>query len=484
MRLLDSLSQTVFERTDPPASHRVPKPRAAVRRKPDVVNAQPTDLMKPIVLVLFAQEYDDLALAPLEAQHHEYEYVREGFDLFTFPENARLLWFDVERFVTLLAHKYRDRQIAAVVSTQEQFGALTASLLALRLGLPSTPLKALLTAQHKYLARQIHRQTLPEHVPPFCGFRYDADVFKAVTIDYPIFVKPVKAAFSVLAKRCKDEAALRAHLKFRVWEKIIIKRLTFPFRRVSSKHLDCDIDADCFIAEGCVDGALQVCVDGYAHAGEVHVLGTVDSVMYPGTTSFMRFEYPSQLSAEHVAKLESVAKRAVEAIGFTHGLFNVELFFDLNSERITIIEINPRMAGQFSDLYERVDGKSLWALELELALGKTPTFPRRNGQFGSAASFVFREFGEAVKHAPSAIEQGWLSRTYPDARLFLDLKHATSRARETKWLGNYRYALVHMGGRDHDDLMARFGNVCEHLDFDGNALPEAPSRWQVLRRSF
>ena len=481
---MDSLGQTVFERTNPPASPCVAKPQAADGRKLDVATAHPTALMKPIVLVLFAQEYDELALASLEATHAEYEFVREGFDLFTFPENARLLWFDVERFVTNLAHKYRDRRIAAVTSTQEQFGALTASLLAVRLGLPSTPLKALLTAQHKYLARQIHRESLPEHVPPFCGFRYDADVSKAVTIKYPIFVKPVKAAFSVLAKRCKDEAALREHLKFRVWEKIIIKRLTSPFRRVSSKHLDCEIDADCFIAEGCVDGALQVCVDGYAHAGEVHVLGTVDSVMYPGTTSFMRFEYPSQLSAEHVAKLESVAKRAVEAIGFTHGLFNVELFFDPKTERITIIEINPRMAGQFSDLYERVDGKSLWALELDLALGKTPTFPHREGKFGSAASFVFREFSDAIKHAPPADEQGWLTRTYSDARLFLDLKHATSRARETKWLGNYRYALVHMGGKDHDDLMARFGNVCEHLDFDGKTLPEAPSRWQILRRSF
>ena len=460
------------------------KPQATDGRTDKGVQHSLIAPMKPIVLVLFTQEYDELALASLEVTHGGYEFVREGFDLFTFPENARLLWFDVERFVARLAHKYRDRQVAAVTSTQEQFGALSASLLSARLELPGTPLKSLLTAQHKYLARQIHSEVLPEHVPPFCGFRYDADIAKAVTINYPIFVKPVKAAFSVLAKRCKDEAALRAHLKFRVWEKIIIKRLTWPFRRVSSRHLDCPIDADCFIAEGCIDGALQVSVDGYAHRGEVHVLGTVDAVMYPGTTSFMRFEYPSQLAAEHVAKLQSVAKRAVQAIGFTHGLFNVELFFDPKTKRITIIEINPRMAGQFSDLYERVDGKSLWALELELALGKTPSFPHREGQFGSAASFVFREFADAIKHAPSVDEQSWLTRTYPDARLFLDLKHATSRARETKWLGSYRYALVHMGGGDHDDMMTRFGNVCEHLDFDGRALPEVPTRWQILRRSF
>jgi len=440
--------------------------------------------LKPLILVLFAQEYDELGLDPLIAGHDDYEFVREGFDFFTFPQNARILWFDVERFVDELAHKYRDRRVAAVVSTHEQFGALAASLLTAKLGLPGTPLKALLTAQHKFLARQIHSRALPDHVPPFCGFRYDADIKRAVTIDYPIFVKPVKAAFSVLAKRCADEAALREHLRFRLWEKIIIKRLTWPFRRVSRKHLDCEIDADCFIAEGCVDDALQVCVDGYAHGGRVNILGTVDSVMYPGTSAFMRFEYPSRLDADVVARLEDIARRAVEAIGFTHGLFNVELFYQPASGRITIIEINPRMAGQFSDLYERVDGKSLWSLELDLALGRTPRFPHREGRFGAASSFVFREFGDAVKQAPPAEQQGWLTATYPDARLFLDLKHSTSRERETKWLGNYRYALVHMGGTDHDDMMARFDNVCEHLDFDVGPAGAKPSLWQRLQRSF
>lgn len=443
--------------------------------------------MKPLILVLFAQEYDELGLDPLLASHDDYDFVREGFDFFTFPQNARILWFDVERFVDQLARKYRNRHVASVVSTHEQFGALAASLLTAKLGLPGTPLKALLTAQHKFLARQIHQRALPDHVPPFCGFRYDADIARAVTIDYPIFVKPVKAAFSVLAKRCADEAALREHLRFRLWEKIIIKRLTWPFRRVSKKHLDCEIDADCFIAEGCVDGALQVCVDGYAHGGKVNILGTVDSVMYPGTSAFMRFEYPSRLHADVVARLEHVARRAVEAIDFTHGLFNVELFYQPKSGRITIIEINPRMAGQFSDLYERVDGKSLWSLELDLALGRTPLFPYREGRFGSAASFVFREFGDAVKQAPPVEQQGWLAANYPDAKLFLDLKHSTSRARETKWLGNYRYALIHLGGRDHDDMMARFDDVCQHVSFDADA-SSAPrpalSLWQKLRRSF
>ena len=83
-------------------------------------------------------------------------------------------------------------------------------------------------------------------------------------------------------------------------------------------------------------------------------------------------------------------------------------------------------------------------------------------------------------------QQRWLTATYPDARLFLDLKHSTSRARETKWPGNYRYALIHGWARDHDDMMARL-QTCEHLDFDAkpretnNPMAKTAKIFQPLR---
>ena len=35
-----------------------------------------------------------------------------------------------------------------------------------------------------------------------------------------------------------------------------------------------------------------------------------------------------------------------------------------------------------------------------------------------------------------------------------------------KWLGSYRYAVLNMGGRDHNDLLARHDDVCKHLAFE------------------
>ena len=38
--------------------------------------------------------WDDAALASVPAMREEFDVVREGFDLFRFPENANILWFD------------------------------------------------------------------------------------------------------------------------------------------------------------------------------------------------------------------------------------------------------------------------------------------------------------------------------------------------------------------------------------------------------
>ncbi len=40
------------------------------------------------ILVLFAQEWDRLALAD-PALNHRFEFIHRGFDLFQFPENAQ-----------------------------------------------------------------------------------------------------------------------------------------------------------------------------------------------------------------------------------------------------------------------------------------------------------------------------------------------------------------------------------------------------------
>ena len=222
------------------------------------------------------------------------------------------------------------------------------------------------------------------------------------------------------------------------------------------------------MGEGLIDG-VQINVDGWMDRGTIGFFGIVDAVMFPGTTAFRRFEYPSRLPAPARQAAFAVAERTIRALGFDHGAFNVEMFWQPATGAFRIIEVNPRLAAQFGDLYEKVDGTSPYDVLADLAVGRAPRWTHGRGAFGAAASFVFREFNGAVKVAPERAQTDWLAKAYPDARMQTFIKRGNSRWRETKWLGSYRYAIVNLGGRDRQDLFHRFDQVCGNLAFERTA---------------
>jgi hypothetical protein len=438
--------------------------------------------MRPKLLFLFPECWDRSALHGAAALRGQFEIVCEGFDLFRFPENARILWFDARRYIDRLARKYRRAGIAGVISTNEQYGALIAARLAREFGLPGTDPLAVVRAQHKILARQSIGAALPDASPRYTAIPWTIGQAEAAELPYPLFVKPVKAAYSVLARRIDRPAELCRHLRFGPWEKHIIRRLVKPFDDLM-RDLVADsgvCDAHHLIGEEPLEG-VQVNVDGYVHRGAVHCPGVVDSVMYPGTIAFQRFEYPSRMPEAVQHELMHVARKAIEAIGFDHGMFNVELFWRPRDGAISVIEINPRLAAQFADLYEKVDGTNPYQVLADLALGRTPRWVARAGRYGAAASFVLREFDGATKVAPRPTEIRWLATTHPDARLQTFIKRGQSRSREMKWLGSYRYATVNLGGRDRDDLLRRYDAICANLSFERPRRPAPGNPLAALR---
>ncbi|MDX1377015.1 MAG: ATP-grasp domain-containing protein, partial [Burkholderiales bacterium] len=424
-----------------------------------------------------AQEWDRLALAD-RALGERFEFVYAGFDLFRFPENARLLTFDVRRDIERLVAWARRCGVCAVISPNEHFGVLMAAVIAQRLGLPGPDPKAVLTAQHKYYARAALEHALPETNPRFAVFPH-AFRDSELPLAFPFFVKPVKATFSVLARRVDTPAELRRHLRLRPFERYLVDRLLRPFNDLLAERGDAAIDAYHLLGEGLVEG-LQVNVDGYAERGRIRILGIVDELMYPGTHAFNRFEYPSSLPPEVQARLRDVARRAIRAVGFDHGLFNVELAYDPRGGTIRVIEINPRVASQFVTLYDWVDGTRFYELMLDLALGETPRLDRCAPLHRCAASFVLRSFdGRAVRPAPSRAQIARVAERHPDARLMLYLKRGADLAREMKWLGSHRYAVVNVGGEDRAGLYARYRDIRAMLGFERHAEPEPAPMWSA-----
>ena len=436
---------------------------------------------RPRSLILFSYDWDQIAFSRLAAR---WPHVSAGFDLFRFPSNARLAWFDMQRFVALWAWRARRQGLEAVVSHHEQFGALAAALLAERMGWPGTPVKAVLACQHKLYAREVLERVCPQVNPRFK--RLDCAYGDSVPggLSYPAFIKPVKAAFSVLARTVHSQADLQAHTRFGAWELWVIRHLVEPFERVVRERLPEAGTAHSLMLEEPVC-APQYCLDGYVLQGELRRLGVVDVAMYPGTQAFMRFDYPSRLPAAVIERATDVARRFLSAIGFTHGLFNMEFFHDPLTDALTVIEFNPRLASQFSDLYRRVDGIDLHEAGLALAHGEDPAaLPRVAPSAGAAASFVYRLFDPSgIAHQPDDSRRRAFELAYPDALLMAFPKSADSVARDFKWLGSYRYGIAHLGGADPDDLRRRcedasrlIGWRAPYADLHPSSDPHAPAQ--------
>ena len=414
------------------------------------------------ILVLFAKDWDRLEFSRPEYRGR-YEFIFEGFDLFSFPGNARLLSFDVFAYINALARRFRRERIDGIVSNNEQFGAVIAAVLAEKLGLPGNDPRAVITAQHKFYARTQYARIAPEASPRFAAFPYALPTRGDFPFEFPCFVKPVKATYSVLARRVDRFEELKRHLSFWPFEKYIIKRLVKPFNDLMSWYTDCRIDTHHMIAEELLEG-VQLNLDGYVQEGRVHILGIIDANMYPGTQAFASFEYPSRIPAEARARMSTLAENIIAGIGYRHGFFNAEFVWNPDSGRISLIEVNPRMASQLAYLYEGVDGINLYRMNLELALGETPRLDREAPRFAHAASFALRKFdGKPLAAEPTREMLSQVSLAFPEARLMLYLKHGAALAREMKWLGSYRYAVLNMGAASADDLYRRYADMRAQL---------------------
>ena len=409
---------------------------------------------RPRIGLLFAYDHDGEGYA---RQAGRVEFDESGFDLFSWPSNWRLGWLDLKRYAALQARRARRRGWAGVSSQNEHYGALIAALVAEQAGLPGTPPEAILACQHKLHARRVLEAVAPEASIPAAELdaHYGGDIPQG--LPYPLFAKPVRAAFSVLARRVENHAELVAHTRFSWRELFVIRRLIDPFDRLARERLGAGVGTvHRLMLEPPVEAA-QYNLDGWVWQGRAHALGVVDAVMHPGTQAFMRWQMPSALPAAVQARALDVAQRFLAAVGFTQGLFNMEFFHDPATDRLSVIEFNPRLASQFSDLYLRCTGRDPHAMAIALALGQDPaSTPVVAPQGGAAASLVYRAFDASQAPAPaSPAALAALARAFPDGLLHTFFKQGHALERELKWLGSHRYATLHLHGDDAEHLRQR-----------------------------
>ena len=428
------------------------------------------------LLLLFQGTWEDECVEAMRAER-SVELWREGFESFGYPHVFRLLGFDARRYARRLAERYRGR-IDAVWSNDDAFGCLLAAMVARELGLPGADPAAIVRAQHKLLLRRSLAAALPEQAVPAAVLPWqladrrcrDPVAVAAAVAEagaaWPRFAKPVKGTFSALARKVDDERQLAAHLALPPLDRWLFTRLARPFQQLAGEVLPLPCGPDHVLLEQPLRGH-QVNVDGYAERGAVHVLGIVDEAMYPGEVQgarhFAGFTLPSRLPAAVQDEVARVATAAVRAIGYDHGLFNVELFV-LPDGAVRVIEINPRSAGQFATMYRAVLGIELERLALQLAAGlPVAELPRSAPRAAVAASFVFRRFDGRPGREPEPAERAWLQARHPDSRLWTEPCSARALRREYRWLGSHRHAVWNHAAADFPTLFRDGAEVAQRL---------------------
>jgi len=372
--------------------------------------------------------------------------------------------FDVLGFI--------EEQVAAgkaldgVFSSSDYPGAIAAGAISQRLGLPGSSPSRILASSHKYYSRIAQRDATPDSTPWFQLVDPKRPRGGASELHFPCFIKPVKGAFSVMSRRLDSWEDLESFLSKPSLGEFLI-HYVFMFNRLVRGLTDFELDGGYFIAEDLLRGRL-VTVEGYATGSSVEVLGIVDSVRHAGTMSFVRFDYPSSLSRRVQARMREVAISVVQGLGLKDTLFNIEMMYDLRRDRVFIIEVNPRMCGQFADLYEKVDGRSGYDVALALAVDEPPPEKRARTGYRFASSFTLRIFAPArLVEAPSAEEIAEIEKRFDGTRIWPEAAKG-DRLEDFESLEDgrsFRYAVVNLAAPDRDSLFQRFEEVRSALGY-------------------
>jgi hypothetical protein len=327
---------------------------------------------------------------------------------------------------------------SGVVGTKDQ-SALLAAVLAERRGLVGPSPRALLACQHKPTSRSIQRLVVPSATPAF------AILDGALPFRLPFFAKPVIGRLSQSAVRVDDAADLQSLVE--------VDDYVMRYGRIAAlagSHPDA---AHGFIAEELLSG-LEVTLEGYVHRGVVTTIGVTDSVKYPGTLSFERFEYPTTLSEEREAELSEVVVRLIPALGLDDAFFNVE-FFVPDDGPAQIIEVNGRLASQFAPLVHRLHGRSTYDALFSLVGGEDPAWDSRRPE-GVGVSYVVRVFEDALVEAVPEPEDDLEVLVRPGLRL------SEQGTNDTQ---SYRLAILYGVGETREEAVARCRERAAGLSF-------------------
>ncbi|WP_340105708.1 ATP-grasp domain-containing protein [Rhodohalobacter sp. 8-1] len=341
-------------------------------------------------------------------------------------------------------------------------------MLAREYNLPHLPLDALIKCEHKYLGRLEQEKIIPDKVPAFDIVNpFHSSPYESVSIDFPFWLKPIQSfasqlSFKIENKKDFDEALTVIRDK--------IHRFADPFNYVLDKvelpESIKGIDGYYCIAEEALPG-VQATVEGYVHNGNIDFIGAFDSKRHRHHETFFSYEYPANLDQKSIANIEKTSTKILKNFGYDNSSFNIEYFYDKDNDDFWILEINPRISQSHSDPFQKVDGAPNHKSMVEVALGESPEFPHRKGDFKVAAKFYYRVFDDGViTKVPGDDDLEAIRKEMPDMEIKIWVDEGV-RLSELHDQDSYSYKLasVYLGAENKKKLYDKRDRCFDLLNF-------------------
>ncbi len=351
-----------------------------------------------------------------------------------------------------------------------------AAVLHRKFGLPGPSLESVLRCEHKFWSRLEQAKIVPELVPRFCSIDpFRQDPLAEVDIAFPFWLKPVRAHSSHLGFHIAGEADFQAAIGE---IRNLLHRFAEPFNTLCAfaeiPPEVAPIDGYHCIAEEIISADEQCTLEGFVFEGGTQVYGIVDSLRDSDSSSFTSYRYPTDLPAQVQQRMIDVTGKVMQQIDYDGGPFNMEFFYQAESERLSLLEINARISKSHCPLFALVEGASHHEVAVNLAVGEKPRFPQGDGPFACAQKFMLRRFDNArVKAVPTEKQLDRLHQELPEAQLHIYVEPGDLLADlQDQDSYSYEYAVLFLGGQDQVELREKYQRCLQLLSFEFESVPE------------
>ena len=361
--------------------------------------------------------------------------------------------------------------VDAIVSYWDFPATLMLPILRQSAGLPTTSIESILRCEHKYWSRTVQREVAQEMIPRVVPFNpFDEEPLNQIDLDFPFWIKPVKAHSSILGFNIENRADFYAAIP-KIRERI--GRFSDPFNDIFQKadtpSKIAPINGNYCLAEEIISAKNQCTLEGYVFNGKTTVYGVVDSLREENSSSFSRYHYPSRLPKEVLARMTDVTVRVMQRTKLNNEPFNIEFFHEPETGRISLLEINPRISKSHCPLFYFVEGASHQEVMVELGLGKKPEYPQGKGRYPMATKFMVRRYsGDAiVRRVPRRDEIEELQKEVDGVLVMVWVKEGDrlSNFVDTDSY-SFEYANIFIGGESEEELVKKYQQCIKRLPFE------------------